>query len=108
MPSLIKRSNLRYLSNNIESLYHAIVLLLNRINIPIKFSKCINKYDKIINNNKYLYYRITYYTLKTIEKYLQIHISKLNKNNYTINLISIYFDYNYKNSYTKFNIIKIN
>lgn len=108
MSSIIKSSNLRHLSNNIESLYHANVLLLNRINIPLKFYKCINKYNKRINTNKYLYYKLLYYTLKTIEKFLQQNIPKLNKKNYTINLINIYFDYNYKNSYTKFNIVKMN
>jgi len=108
MPSLIKRSNLRYLSNNIESFYHANILLLNRINIPINFYKCINKYNKIINTNKYLYYKLVYCTLKAIEKWLQKYSSKIAEHNYTINLINIYFDYNYKNSYIKFNFIKIN
>lgn len=109
MPSLIKRRNLNKIQNNIERLHYEIVILLNRINIPINYYRLINKNTiKIIRTNKLLYYKILYITLKIIYKYLHENLSKINEHKYTIDFINIYFKSNYKDSYTYFNFIKIN
>ena len=71
MSSLIKRTNLQFMSSNIENYYNHIVQLIRLINIPLKFIKLIPlSRNKIINKNKFLYYRIVYETLKKIHNKL--------------------------------------
>ena len=41
MSSLIKRTNLQFMSSNIENYYNHIVQLIRLINIPLKFIKLI-------------------------------------------------------------------
>lgn len=109
MPSLIKRKNLNNIQNNIDRLYDGILLLLNRINIPIRYYKLLNKNDNniVLKTNKLILYKILYTTLKIIYKYLHENLTKINEKKYTINCINIHFKSNYKDSYTNFNFIPI-
>ncbi len=101
MPSLIKRTNIRYLSNNIDILLQKINNLSNSINIPINFIKLI-KNEKIIQSTKMQLYYIIYKTLYIIQLNLDKMVNRLNNINKELNCIIIYIDSKYKNTYTKF------
>jgi hypothetical protein len=103
MSSLIKRTNLQFMSSNIENYYNHIVQLIRLINIPLKFIKLIPlSRNKIINKNKFLYYRIVYETLKKIHNKLPIYQRNVEKYNKRIIKIDIYIDHKNLNSYSKF------
>jgi hypothetical protein len=101
MLSLIKRTNIRYLSNNIDILLEKINRLTLNINIPIHYFKLI-KQERIIQTNKQLLYNIIYKTLFAIHLNLSKIINRLNNINKELNCIIIYIDSKYKNTYTKF------
>jgi hypothetical protein len=102
MPSLIKRSNLKWMSNNIDILYNNIVQLIRLINIPIKIIKFIPlTNDKKINTNKFLYYHLIYKTLQTIYSKLPLYLKISQKNNKRIIRFDIYIDHKYLHSGTK-------
>lgn len=101
MPSLIKRSNIRYLSNNSEIFLEKIQQLITSINIPINFIKLI-KNERIIQATKMQLYYIIYKTLYIIQLNLDKMVNRLNNINKQLICIKIYIDPKYKNSYTKF------
>lgn len=102
MPSLIKRSSLKWMSNNIDILYNNIVQLIRLINIPIKIIKLIPlTSDKKINTNKFLYYHLIYKTLLTIYNKLPLYLKISQKNNKRIIRLDIYINHNYLHSGTK-------
>jgi hypothetical protein len=100
MPSLIKRTNIRYLSNNIDILLEKINRLTLNINIPIHYFKLIKR-KRIIQTNKQLLYNIIYKTLLTIYLNLDKIINRLNNINKQLICIKIYIDSKYTNTYTK-------